>query len=308
MSVKMRLSSAAAGPDPQALSDAGRTRALTQEPVSSAAKARTWAYGSTLLKILGLAAFAFLLFGPLANLVLWSFAERWYAPFKLPVSYGTREWEVVFRPTGDAMSSLATSVSIACLTVLVALAVSVPAGYALARLRLPWRTALMILFLLPQAFPSVAIYINVARVFYSLGLTGTITGVVLVHAAHGLVYSVWIAAAAFAAVDRDLELAARNIGASPLRTFFTITLPLAAPGIMASAIFVFLESLDEFTGTFFVGVPQVTTLPLLLYNASMGGNYQIASITALILLVPSVLFMLVIERFLRADVLSKVGQ
>jgi ABC-type Fe3+ transport system permease subunit len=92
-----------------------------------------------------------------------------------------------------------------------------------------------------------------------------------------------------------------------LRTFFTITLPLAAPGIMASAIFVFLESLDEFTGTFFVGVPQVTTLPLLLYNASMGGNYQIASITALILLVPSILFMLVIERFLRADVLSKVG-
>jgi putative spermidine/putrescine transport system permease protein len=308
MSVKMRLSSAAAGPDPQALSDAGRTRALTQEPVSSAAKARTWAYGSTLLKILGLAVFAFLLFGPLANLVLWSFAERWYAPFKLPVSYGTRYWEVVFRPTGDAMSSLATSVSIACLTVLVALAVSVPAGYALARLRLPWRTALMILFLLPQAFPSVAIYINVARVFYSLGLTGTITGVVLVHAAHGLVYSVWIAAAAFAAVDRDLELAARNIGASPLRTFFTVTLPLAAPGIMASAIFVFLESLDEFTGTFFVGVPQVTTLPLLLYNASMGGNYQIASITALILLVPSILFMIVIERFLKADVLSKVGQ
>jgi putative spermidine/putrescine transport system permease protein len=269
---------------------------------------RSWALGSTMLKIIGLAIFAFLLFGPLANLVLWSVAERWYTPYKLPVTYGMRYWETVFRPTGDAMASLLTSVSIACLTVMVALAVSVPAGYALARLKLPWRTALMILFLLPQAFPSVAIYINVARVFYGLGLTGTITGVVLVHAAHGLVYSVWIAAAAFAAVDKDLELAARNIGASPLRTFFTITLPLASPGIMASAIFVFLESLDEFTGTFFVGVPQVTTLPLLLYNASMGGNYQIASITALILLVPSVLFMLVIERFLKADVLSKVGQ
>jgi putative spermidine/putrescine transport system permease protein len=261
-----------------------------------------------ILKVVVLALFAFAVFGPLANLVLWSVAERWYTPFKLPVTYGLRYWEVVFRPTGDAMTSLVTSVSIASLVVLVALAVSVPAGYALARLRLPARTAIMILFLLPQAFPSVAIYINVARVFYGLGLTGTITGVVLVHAAHGLVYSVWIAAAAFAAVDRDLELAARNLGASPLRVFATITLPLAAPGIMASAIFVFLESLDEFTGTFFVGVPQVTTLPLLLYNASMGGNYQIASITALILLVPSVLFMLAIERFLKADVLSKVGQ
>jgi ABC-type spermidine/putrescine transport system permease subunit II len=199
------------------------------------------------------------------------------------------------------MSALATSVAIACLVV-VALAVSVPAGYALAR------TLIMIAFLLPQAFPSVAIYINVARVFYGLGLTGTIAGVVLVHAAHALVYSVWITSAAFAAVDRDLELAARNIGAGPGRTFWTVTLPLPTPGIMASAIFVFLESLDEFTGTFFVGVPQVTTLPLLLYNASMGGNYQIALITALILLVPSVAFMLVIERFLRADGLAKVGR
>ncbi len=254
-----------------------------------------------------LAAFAFALIGPLANLALWSVAERWYTPYKLPVTYGTRYWEQVFRPTGDAMASLGTSVWIAVLTVVVALALSVPAGYALARLKLPMRSLFMIVFLLPQAFPSVAIYINVARIFYNLGINGTVLGVVLVHAAHGLVYSVWIAAAAFAAVDKDLELAARNIGASSLRTFFTVTLPLAAPGVIASGIFVFLESLDEFTGTFFVGVPQVTTLPLLLYNAAMGGNYQVASITALILLVPSVLFMLFIERFLRADVLAKVG-
>jgi ABC-type spermidine/putrescine transport system permease subunit II len=254
-----------------------------------------------------LAVFAFVLIGPLVNLALWSVAERWYTPYKLPVTYGTRYWEQVFRPTGDAMASLATSVWIAVLTVLVALALSIPAGYALARLKLPVRALFMILFLLPQAFPSVAIYINVARVFYQLGINGTVFAVVLVHAAHGLVYSVWIAAAAFGAVDKDLELAARNNGASPLRTFFSVTLPLAAPGIIASGIFVFLESLDEFTGTFFVGVPQVTTLPLLLYNAAMGGNYQVASITALILLVPSVLFMLFIERFLRADVLAKVG-
>jgi len=246
------------------------------------------------LAAFALAAFAFFLIGPLVNLALWSVAERWYTPYKLPVVYGTRYWEQVFRPTGDAMASLATSVWIAVLTVLVALALSIPAGYALARLKLPARAFFMVLFLLPQAFPSVAIYINVARVFYNIGINGTVFAVVLVHAAHGLVYSVWIAAAAFAAVDKDLELAARNIGASPLKAFFTVTLPLAAPGIIASGIFVFLESLDEFTGTFFVGVPQVTTLPLLLYNAAMGGNYQVASITALILLVPSVLFMLFI--------------
>lgn len=263
---------------------------------------------SAALKIGALVLFGFMLFGPIANLALWSVAERWYAPHKLPVTWGFKYWHTVFRPTGDAVSSLSTSVTIALFVVAVALILSVPAGLALGRMKLPGRTLIMVLFLLPQAFPSVAIYINVARIFYSLGIAGTIPAVVIVHAAHGLVYSVWIAAAAFAAVDRDLELAARNLGAAPLRTFFTVTLPLAAPGLMASAIFVFLESLDEFTGTFFVGVPEVTTLPILLYTSSMGGNYQIASITALILLVPSVLFMLVIERFLRADVLSRVGR
>ena len=54
-------------------------------------------------------------------------------------------------------------------------------------------------------------------------------------------------------------------------------------------------------------MPDVTTLPLLLFRASMEGNYQIASITALVLLVPSIGFMLFIERFLKADVLAKVG-
>jgi len=250
---------------------------------------------------------ALIIFGPLTNLLIWSVTERWYFPHKLPLEWGFSFWERVFRPRGNAMESLATSMWIATFTVIACLALSVPAGYALARLKLPVRALIMLAFLLPQAFPSVPIYINIARIFYTLQLNGTIAGVVLVHTLHGLVYSVWISTAAFAAVDRTLEEAARSVGAGPMRSFFTITLPLAAPGIMASAIFVFLESLDEFTGTYFVGTPDVTTLPLLMFRASMEGNYQIASITALILLIPSIGFMLVVERYLRADVLAKVG-
>ena len=254
-----------------------------------------------------IALLALAIFGPLTNLLIWSVTERWYFPHKLPLEWGFSFWERVFRPRGNAMDSLVTSIWIATFTVVACLALSVPAGYALARLKLPVRALIMLAFLLPQAFPSVPIYINVARIFYTLQLNGTIAGVVMVHTLHGLVYSVWISTAAFAAVDRTLEEAARSVGAGPLRSFFTITLPLAAPGIMASAIFVFLESLDEFTGTYFVGTPDITTLPLLMFRASMEGNYQIASITALILLIPSVGFMLVVERYLRADVLAKVG-
>ena len=260
------------------------------------------------LTALLLALFAFAIFGPLANLLLWAFAEKWYFPSKLPSEFGFSFWQRVFSPRGDALASLGTSIWIAILTVIVSLAVAIPAGYALARLKLPFRGAILLLFLLPQAVPNMPIYVNIARVFYEIGLNGTILGVVLVHASHGLVLAVWIASAAFASVDVSLEEAARNMGASPWTCFRTVTLPLAAPGLIASAIFVFLESLDEFTGTYFVGVPDVTTLPLLMFNASQGGNYQIASITALLLLLPSIGFMLVVERFLKADVLAMVGR
>jgi putative spermidine/putrescine transport system permease protein len=256
--------------------------------------------------VLGLLAFA--IFGPILNMLLWTVTERWFFPNKLPSAYGFTYWGRVFSPRGNAIESLVNSVSIALGVVVLSLALAVPAGYALARLKLPARSFILLMFLVPQAFPNLPVYMNIARLFYEVGLNGTFTGVVLVHTVHGLVYAIWIATAAFASIDASLEEAARSAGAGPLRTFRDITLPLAMPGLMASAVFVFLESLDEFTATFFVGAPVVNTLPLLLYTASAGGNYQIASITALILLVPSIGFMLLVERFLRADVLAKVGR
>lgn len=254
-----------------------------------------------------LGALAFAIFGPLANLLIWTVAEKWYFPHALPLEYGFSNWAKVFAPRGNALESLVNSVVVATITVVVALALAIPSGYALARLRLPLRSLILLAFLVPQAFPELPVFVNVARMFYELRLNGTIPGVVLVHVTHGLVYAVWIATAAFAAIDRDLEQAARSIGASALRAFMDVTLPLAAPGLMASAIFVFLESLDEFTGSYFVGAPDVNLMPLLLFTAGAGGNYQIASITALLLLIPSIAFMAIVERFLRADVLARVG-
>lgn len=259
-------------------------------------------------RAIGLGILAFVIFGPLTNLLLWAVAERWYFPYALPIDYGFSYWFNVFSPRGNATSSLIMSVFIATLTVVVSIGLAIPSGYALARLPLPQRGLILLILLIPQAFPNLPVYVNIARLFYQFGLNGTVLGVVLVHVTHGLVYAVWIATAAFSSIDRELEEAARSMGASALRTFRDVTLPIAAPGLLASAIFVFLESLDEFTGTYFVGAPNISTLPLLLYTAGSGGNYQIASITALILLVPSIAFMFVIERFLRADVLSKVGR
>ena len=128
----------------------------------------------------GLGLLAFAVFGPLANLALWAVALQWYYPHKLPLSYGLRYWREVFKPTGDAVAALGTSIEIALVTVIVCLALAVPAGYALGRRSLPWRGAILLLMLLPQAFPSVAVYLNIARLFYAIGLNGTVAGVVTV--------------------------------------------------------------------------------------------------------------------------------
>jgi ABC-type spermidine/putrescine transport system permease subunit II len=263
--------------------------------------------GSALRAVL-IALLALAIFGPLLNMLIWTVTEAWYFPAKLPVRWGFAFWTKVFRPEAGAMRALSTSLVIAVLTVGLSLLVAIPAGYAQSKRDLPLRSLFLLFFLLPQAFPTVAVHLNIARIFYGLGLTGTIWGVMLVHAIQGLVFAVWIASASFAAIAPEQVEAARNLGASPLRAFMTVSLPLAAPGLMASAIFVFLISLDEFSGTFFVGVPDVRTRPLTRLNAAMEGNYQIASITALLLLVPSVLFMLFVERFLKADVLASVGK
>lgn len=248
------------------------------------------------------------LFGPILNLLIWTVAESWFFPNTLPSQWGLKYWYQVFSPYSDVSGSLLTSILIALLVVVVCLLISIPAGYALSRKAMPFRVFFMLLFLIPQAFPNLTVYMNIARLFYQWGLNGTIAGVVLVHSVHGLMFSIWICVAAFSSVDSLLARASRNLGAGPVYTFFHIVLPQAMPGIVAASIFVFLESLDEFTGTFFVGAPDVTTLPILLYNASMSGNYQVSSITALILLVPSILFMLVIHKFMRPEMLAKLGK
>ena len=94
--------------------------------------------------LLGLVAFA--IFGPLANLFLWAFAEKWYFPNKIPQEFGFSFWARVFSPRGNALGSLGTSIWIAVLTVALSLLVAVPAGYALARLKLRWRGLILLAF------------------------------------------------------------------------------------------------------------------------------------------------------------------
>jgi len=255
----------------------------------------------------------FFIFGPMLALVLWSVAIRWFWPHVLPQDIGLDYWAQALGlqkslaiGAVSIIDAFQTSIVIALLVVVLAMLIAIPAGYVLARYRIPFRGAILFLFLMPQAFPQQPVFVNLLFSFNKIGLTSTIHGVVLIHLMVSLVFAVWISSAAFKGIPPELEEAARSVGASRLRAFFQITLPLAAPGLLASAVFVFLTSLDEFTGTFFIGLPFISTLPMLLYSSS-GYNLQFASVIAIVLLIPSILFMIIIERFLKAEYVGGVG-
>ena len=109
-------------------------------------------------------------------MLVWTVTEAWYFPAKLPVRWGFAFWSRVFRPEAGAMRALSTSLVITMLTVVLSLAVAIPAGYALSRRNLPMRSLFLLFSLLPQAFATVAVHLNIARIFYGLGLTGTPSG------------------------------------------------------------------------------------------------------------------------------------
>jgi putative spermidine/putrescine transport system permease protein len=258
------------------------------------------------LRLLAFGLTACIILGPLLSLCVWSLAERWTYPAAWPQRLGFRYWSRML--TADFLDPLKTGLGIAVMVTAAALLCAIPLGYALARLSFPGRTLVLLAFLLPQAFPQLPVFAAATREFYRWGLAGTVAGVVLVHLVGGLVFAVWTMTAVFRAIDPALDEAAHNLGASATRAFLTVSLPLAVPGIVASALLFFLYSLDEFTGTLLVGAPFVTTLPVYMYTASQGYELQIASVTALVLMVPGAVLLLLLERVLRTEYLTFFGQ
>jgi ABC-type spermidine/putrescine transport system permease subunit II len=254
-----------------------------------------------------------LIFGPMMSLVFWSIALKWYWPHTLPQVVGFDYWLQALGVTKslaigavNIVPAFLLSIFIALIVVSITMIISIPAGYALAKYSIPLKGAILLLFLMPQAFPQLPVFVNLLLVFSKIGLAGTVPGVILVHLTVCLVFAVWITSSTFKSIPPEMEEAARSVGASRMKAFFRVTLPLATPGLVASAVFVFITSLDEFTGTFFIGLPFVQTLPMTLYSAS-GYNLQFASVIAIVLLIPSILFMTIIQRFLRAEYIGGMG-
>ncbi|MFI6645019.1 carbohydrate ABC transporter permease [Streptomyces sp. NPDC050504] len=163
------------------------------------------------------------------------------------------------------LEAAGNSLLVAASAALIAVAVATPMAYVMARHRSRLSTAATGWVVVSQAFPFVLVIIPLFLVLKNLHLINTLFGLVLVYVVWSLPFALWMLVGYVKAVPAELEEAAAVDGASQLRTLVSVTAPLLAPGIVATALFAFITAWNEF---FFALVllktPEKQTLPVVL--------------------------------------------
>jgi putative spermidine/putrescine transport system permease protein len=259
-------------------------------PARHRGKPRGWSVAIRVLEVVIVVALVVFMLGPILWLAVRAFSTTWRYPQLLPEDWTLQWWRSVLDDK-TLGRSIRLSFEFAIVVTIASTVICVPAAYAFSRFNFPGRRVLLISLFATNAFPKIGLYISMAGVFYSLNLMGTFLGVVIVQLNGTIVFMTWIPAAAFSAIPRSLEEAARDVGAGPLRVFFRVTFPLAAPGILVAMILSFLASFDEAQGTFLVGIPNYITMPTEMYTLVLNYPEQAAAVFSILLAVPSVVLM-----------------
>ncbi len=250
------------------------------------------------------ALFVLFFYLPLMNLFMLAFANKYEAPSAIPQEFGFKWWQFVFSQS-SLLSSIVTSFVVAAVVTIVSALICIPAAYALARFDFKGKKLFLLSFLLSNAYPRMGLYISIAILFYKLNLMGTFLGVVIIHVVNSMMFMTWIPSGSFRSVYKQQEESARDVGAGPLKTFFSVTLPMAMPGIVVGSVFTFLGSLEEAQGTLLVGFPQIQTMPVALYGVIMEYPLTAGPVLSLILIIPTVLILFLVRKYMNAETMSK---
>ena len=202
----------------------------------------------------------FYLLAPTLVIVPMSFTEASILSFP-PDGFSLQWYEQMFTDR-QWSSGMVNSLQVAVLTAILATVLGTLAALALTRGRFPGRGALNGLMLTPLIVPVVIIAIGMFSLFVQWRISGSLLGLVLAHTALALPFVVVNVAAILRTMDRNLELAAANLGADPRRSFMRITLPIILPGVLAGAIFAFITSWDEVVVAIFLTSARFRTLPV----------------------------------------------
>lgn len=197
----------------------------------------------------------------------------------------------------EAWQSTLTSVKVAGLTILFSFALGLPAAYALSRYVFRGKNFLKLLILSTRMFPLMVLAIPLLIIFMKIGVSDTIYGVALAHTAMALPLVILVSSSILSGISVEYEEAAMIFGLSRLRAFFRITLPLALPGLAASAIFAFIISWNE---VFVAAILTLTnrTLPAHILNAAMASPDYFKFTAGFIMAVPALVFVFFVRKHL----------
>jgi len=191
----------------------------------------------------------------------------------LPDALTAANYLRLFTKTTFAVN-LVHSLVVALGTVLLGLALSITAAYAFSRYRFRGRRFLMLTFLLVNMFPIILLIIPLFVTMRVLGILDTHLALVLAHATFAIPFATWMMTSYFDAIPRSLDEAALVDGATPLGAMLKVVLPLALPGVIATGIYIFITSWNEYLYASVLAGQQVRTLTVAVQT--LIGEYEIA--------------------------------
>ncbi len=199
------------------------------------------------------------------------------------------------------LPSLGNSLIVAFCVVLLNLVVSVPAAYAIARIRFWGRQTAVYFMLTTRVIPDIALVVPFFLFVQKLGLMDHLAALVITYLAITVPFSVFILVSYFESIPEELDKAARVDGCSWTQTLLHVTLPLAKPAIIASMLFTFLTSWNEFLlALMFTQTPASQTLPIIVasFTSDFTISFSFINAAGLIAIVPPVILAIAFERYI----------
>ena len=236
-----------------------------------------------------------LISAPFLMIALRSVGKGWFGRLWLPPQL-TLDWYRWAVEVGNIPEVMKNTLIIGTMATAISTVIGTSAGWVFGRRRLPGKELLVAVLLLPLMIPSITYALGVAKTFYALRLVDSHFGVALAHVAVCAPYAIMVLSATFERLDERVLEAAQVCGANPVKSFVYVILPLIMPGVLASMIFTFTHSYNEFTLTLLTYGPHTVTLPVRTYLAVGDGYWEITSAMAVLMVVPSLLILALIQR------------
>lgn len=190
---------------------------------------------------------------------------------------------------------------------LLAILCGIPAAYALARMRFKGKGIFMGAVIMSQMFSPVVLLVGIYRMMVNINLNDTILGLILLNAAFNQAFAIWLLRGTFVSISPEMEQAAKIDGCGTVKALIKVLLPMAAPGIVTTLIFVFINAWNEYTIALTLISTDVFKPMTVGINVFYGFNFiqwQYLFATSLVATVPVVVLFLMIEKHLVAGLTS----